>query len=259
MNPLHPQAHPQTHPQTHPQAHPRNRSAPHAPRPRRLTAPLAELNAEWEWLARLADPAADWATQCPALAGARTVGDVLDAVRGDPDTVLLFLTDRCRAGDRLAGRVALQALLGKLVLMAARDASASLHDYVAAAWERIATYPVERRPRRVAANIVLDTLKTVRSAARHPALALPVGDGGTRPRRWGGDDVLAAAAELGLIDGPTRTTLARVYLDGLSSSAAAATLGTSAQAVRWRCSKGVKALRAHAPELARSLAEVGAA
>ena len=61
--------------------------------------------------------------------------------------------------------------------------------------------------------------------------------------------VLAAGVRLGIIDPRTRRTLEAVYVERRTSAAAAQVLGTSADAVRWRCSKGIRALRAARDEL----------
>ena len=166
-----------------------------------------------------------------------------------------------RGGDRLAGRVVLQAFVGKLVLMAASDPTATLPDYLAAMWERVASYPLGRRRRRVAANLVLDTLKSVKSAGRQQGVELPGWDADTTPSRprveeaWGDiEEVLREGVELGAISELTRATLHSVYVEGRTSASAGRALGASAAAVRQRCSQGVRALRAIAPELIERLA-----
>ncbi len=200
-----------------------------------MTETLRRLDAEWNCLSEAA-----------GLVGS------LAAVRNDPDAALLALLRRHAAGDGLAGRVVLQALLPKMVRMASRDAAADLSDYLAALWERICTYPVAQRPRRVAANLALDTLKLVKARTRGVdsfGWAAPQG-----PEGWDAEDLLEAGERLGYIDATTRRTLRVVYVDGRSSRAAASELGMSSDSVRWRCSKGVRALRAHALDLAEELA-----
>jgi hypothetical protein len=84
------------------------------------------------------------------------------------DVVLLGLVERARQGDRLAARVVLQRVLPPLLSQALkrtslqpREADPLLADYLGAAWWLICEYPVERRPRSVAANVVLDAIATV--------------------------------------------------------------------------------------------------
>lgn len=215
-----------------------------------LSRTLLALNDEWLDLQFTPVPAS-WRPLLPDEAG--TLGDVFARVPADPDAVLLGLLATQQAGDRLAGRVVVQAMVPKLVRMAVRDDSATFDDYLAALWLRVATYPVRRRPRRVAANLALDALKSVK-ASQPPALRAlptvpvpdPLGDATT---------VLDAGVRLGVIDGLTRRTLEAVYVDGRTSHAAGEVLGMSAETVRWRCSKGVRALRAVAGELLDAVAE----
>ncbi len=177
----------------------------------------------------------------------RTADDVLAAIPNDPDGVLLALIRTAQAGSPLAGRTVLQALLGKLVRMAAADARLSVADLVGALWIRIANYPVARRPGKVAANLVLDSRKDVLAEQRglrlveHPETGEPpVATAGT---------VLDAAVELGVIDLRSRAILGSVYGDGLSSAAAAERHGTTATAIRWRCSRDVRRLAARRLDL----------
>lgn len=214
-----------------------------------LSRTLAALNGEWLDLQHQAAPA-PWADALPP--GVRSLGDAVGAVRHDPDAVLLALLRLQAGGDRLAGRVLVQAMLPKLVLMAVRDDQASFDDYLAALWERVATYPIARRPRRVAANLALDSLKSVK-ASRPNAVRrspLPVDPDPLRDATT----VLDAGERLGVIDGLTRRTLEAVYVDGRTSRAAGDVLGMSADTVRWRCSKGVRALRSVVGDLLDEIA-----
>ena len=80
----------------------------------------------------------------------------------DADAALFFVV-RLAAHDVLAARVALQRVLPSLVAVAKRrgggrwdDRQEAFLEVVSAAWIVIRTYPTDRRPRRVAANIVRD-------------------------------------------------------------------------------------------------------
>lgn len=214
-----------------------------------LRETLASLDAEWRHLVDSgpSEPYA-WRRDCPAFAGASGLAGALAAVSADPDAALLHLLEARATGDTVAGRTVLQAVLGKLVRMALVDPVAPLDDYLAAAWERIATYPTAARRRRVAANLTLDTLKAVKREQGRQATApsvVPEPDAAS---------YLAAATELGLIDATLAATLAAVYLDGCSGVEAAHRLGTTPGAVRVRCHRAVGTLRAHAGELARAVA-----
>src|SRR5688572_16841850 len=112
-----------------------------------------------------------WVRAEPALAVARDAAQLAvknRSARGrEADPVLLALAGLA-AEDELAGRVLLQLLLPGTASLASRvrwrygaDAPAAA---VAAVWERIRTYPVDRRPRSVAANILLDARKRLLTA-----------------------------------------------------------------------------------------------
>ncbi|MCU1392702.1 MAG: hypothetical protein JWM34_1130 [Ilumatobacteraceae bacterium] len=118
----------------------------------------------------------------------RTVGRLAD--QQDPsasladevqDAYLIRLLELAREDD-LAARIVLQRILPALSGAAKRRASAHrpfpdvLDDLVANAWAAIRTYPVDRRPRRVVANLVRDIgFQTfVRPARRRSASELPV-------------------------------------------------------------------------------------
>lgn len=230
-----------------------------------LTATLSTLDAEWESLSRRSVPIA-WLREAPELGSAPEVGGVRAAVRQHPDAVLLALLRLHRAGDPWAGRVVVQLMLPKLVLMAVRNPGATLDDHLTALWECLCTYPIGRRPTKVAANLALDTLKSVSTLssigtrAGRPHLALvPCPDDLPDPAPRLGPDpdgpaVLAAASRLGLIDPLTQRTLECVYVEGRSSREAAAELGMTADVVRWRCSRAVRTLRARVALLTEELA-----
>jgi hypothetical protein len=216
----------------------------------------AALNAEWSELADVWHPVPDAWRARPELAGCDSLADLLSRVTGQPDPVLLALLSRAVDGDLLAGRVVLQAMLGKLVLMAVRDPRAGLDDYVGAMWVRIRTYPVTTRPARVPANLALDTLKAVQRQVRSPAgvevspyppsafvqlLRQPSEEPVGNARQ-----VIRTAARLGLITEDTAAVLTSVYADGLSGARAAARHHKSAGAIRFQCHKAVRVLAQHA-------------
>lgn len=227
-----------------------------------LTPTLTALNREWSSLCREhTHPPADWRLACGKPLAGKGLDPVLGAVRADPDQTLLGLLTVHHTGDTLAGRVVIQAMLGKLTLMAVRDTEACLPDYLAAMWERVASYPVCRRPRRVAANLALDTLKSVKANLRQQRAELPglLADGQPGEPATALDDlddadlVLAEGLRLGVISELTRETMRCVYVDGRTGADAAELLGASPAAVRQRCSQGVRALRAVAPALREQL------
>ena len=132
---------------------------------------------------------------CDAAGGAASLADVERYVRAaDPagaDAVLLALVRRAVAGDALAARVLLQLLLPGTRALARRwwalgDADERAAAAVTAVYHRIRHYPIERRPGRVAANILLDAAQELRrarpQAAGHP-VGRPGGAGRRRPPR----------------------------------------------------------------------------
>ncbi len=205
---------------------------------------VRSLNTEWRCLADAPTPA-DWSV------AAATLGDVLRGVADDPDARLGELLRRHAAGDPLAGRVVLQALLGKLIRLAAQDARHGVDDYVAECWLRLADYPLTRRPRRIAANLALDTRLRVRAGDhRRPLVdAVPL-DEISVPPRLDVPTLLRAATRLGLIDRDAGACLYAVYGLGLRSHEAASWLRISAAAVRARNAHSIRRLVPHAATLA---------
>lgn len=238
------------------------------------------LNDEWDRLCAgdggTTAVVAGWAAAHAPLAGCRDLGDVEAAVttgRADADAVLLALLRLAHDGDALAGRTVLQLMLGKAIRIAGghagRDSRESLeHAAVAALWTVIATYPTERRPTKVAANIAMDTLGAVSRELAHrrsetptepDTLASVLGSDPAGPD--GGDldlsELLAWAADTGAITAADAVLLVDIYAPapGLEGGAAAAErAGISWAAARQRASRAVRkialAVRADALEAA---------
>ncbi len=82
-------------------------------------------------------------------------------LEADHDAYILHLLVIART-DELAGRIVLQRILPALSAIARRRAGSDrllhdlLDDLIANAWATIRTYPIERRPQRVVANLVRD-------------------------------------------------------------------------------------------------------
>lgn len=227
------------------------------------------LNREWADLVSDEAPLpAHWRYDWSVLASCCSLRELPERIWQWPDPVLQALLSMCAGGDQLAGRVVLQAMLGKLVRMAASDVRAGLDDYVSAMWLQIRTYPLAERPVRIPANLALDTLKAVRrntlavqgiEVTPYPPSAFVEGlrepveppgapepvDSEVAARR-----VLQAAARLGLITEDTRAVLTSVYADGLTGASAAARHGKSPGAIRVQCHKAIRILAQHAQALA---------
>ena len=141
-----------------------------------------ELELEWSDVVRSAaarDHLRSWAAAEPVLDRFTGLDDVVRFTLeyghpGASDDVLRVFAAQAEH-DQLAARVLLQALIPGLIPVAVSFRSAfdnaddSAAQVVTAAYERIRTYPIQRRPRRIAANIVLDTRQTVSRALQRRA------------------------------------------------------------------------------------------
>jgi DNA-directed RNA polymerase specialized sigma24 family protein len=232
-----------------------------------------QLNREWQrHVDRHLEEPQRWAQHCRPLEGCSTLDDVLARVRPAPDIVLGFLIERARAGEEIAARTILQTMLGKLVLMAgsgrARQQPDALDDLVDHMWFQIRRYSLPARPRRIAANLVLDTLKAAHRDWRitdSPVEMATPPESVEYERELRPDlpdrvdastqSLLHAALTLGLISATTRDLLLAVYgPEELSGRRAAERCGCSAQAIRSRCSRAVREL---APQRDLNLATSG--
>ena len=157
------------------------REAPQAVEKSQPPSDLIErLEAEWPALAAgpLQRRLRCWAVAEPALAGFATPQQLLRhlrSLRGRPaaENEILAALVRQAAIDPHAARVVLQALLPGLKALAGRllldpdEREEIWSALLAHCWERIRRYPLERRPSRIAANVLLDTLqKTTRELKR---------------------------------------------------------------------------------------------
>lgn len=228
---------------------------------------VGRLNAEWSRLC--ADPGtpsavADWARRHPELAGCLALEDVELAVAAAgaerADRILLTLLRLAQAGDSLAGRTVLQLMLGKAVRIATtragRDTKPALeHTAVAALWTTIATYPIERRPAKVAANLAMETLRAVTGELTHQLSETPTSPDVlaadlmplTPSERTTADhellDLLTWAVDEGTISAADATLILDIYspAPGTEGGAAAAERhGLSWPAARQRASRALR-------------------
>jgi DNA-directed RNA polymerase specialized sigma24 family protein len=226
------------------------------------------LNRDWDELVyRHRGTLHSWSRPYAALMEYESLDDLLAATQGYPDAILGALLTEVSKGNQLAGRVILQALLGRIVRMATRDPWAGVDDYVAALWYRIQTYPFTSRPTRIAANLSMDTLKTVHDERRWlregevtpwppEAFCDERLSGGARLAdvreeevQLSAASVLRAGRDRELIDDSTHALLVSVYVDELNGREAAERHWTSPVSVRVRCSRAVRRLASHASEL----------
>jgi DNA-directed RNA polymerase specialized sigma24 family protein len=144
---------------------------------------LDSLDREWATLSTsiAATRALEAWSLDPTLCGFGDLGEVVARLhrRGWPeeaDRILLALLRRAPE-DPLAARTVLQAMMpGLKSLMSAYrltgDSEEVATDVVEAAYERIRRYPCDRRPIKVAANLVWDTRQTLWRAAQKEAARL---------------------------------------------------------------------------------------
>lgn len=242
-----------------------------ASRRRRGFSVVEALDREWRELdLRHPGTVSRWAGRHDVLAAYLSFDDVLSSARVHSDPVLAALLAEVSLGDQLAARVVLQTLVGRMVRMAQRDPRASIDDYLAQLWCAIGSYPLERRPERIAANLSMDTLKAVsrehRWMGRGDVMLWPSSElleqllpparlDGSRhdspqPVDMEARRVLEAGSLLGLMDDSAVALLRSVYVDGMTSTEAGRRFRTSAGMVRVRCSKVVRELATHSVELA---------
>lgn len=145
---------------------------------------ITMLDAEWRELAGAPEALTAlraWTEEDPVLAPFADLGAAVRFAqqRGHPrqsNDVLSCLVRRA-ATDGLAARTLLQSVLYGLIRIAVDlRAAAGSHEeiasvVVAAAYERIRTYPVQRRPDHIAANILLDTRQAVSRNLCRPRVA----------------------------------------------------------------------------------------
>ncbi|MFB8207906.1 hypothetical protein [Streptomyces sp. NPDC056010] len=159
----------------------------HAPPPTRSEGLIGRLNAEWADLSQdetFRPHLRRWYGD-PAPTGPQSLLDSLRACRtsGAQDRILLPLLRAAVTGGPggpLAARTVVQTMLPKAIRIA-RSQLRPQYDWeetvsltVGALYEVVRTYPVHRRPRRIAANLSLETLRLTRRLIGHDTSAVPL-------------------------------------------------------------------------------------
>lgn len=197
-----------------------------------------QLNTEWE---EIRWERAEWLTPSP------TLDEVLTSIRFNPDRVLTDLIMVCHMGYSQAGRVIVQALLPKLILMSTTYPYPSVEHLVSALWIRISTYRLDRRPASVAANLTLDSKKDVMKEEREiPMVPFTM----TPSNEMTADKVLNTARSLRIATEESLAIVEKVYVDELPRDQVAQLLDMTDEALRRRCSDTVRKLRDHRELLA---------
>lgn len=225
---------------------------------------IDQLEEEWEELRRSARAARRlraWRDEDATLAF-DSVDDLVAFVeRRDLhpeviDRVLVALARRAPT-DATAARVLLQLLLPGCKALVRRYG----HDrrdergafIVAEAWTRIRTYPIERRPAKIAANVLGDVrqrlLRSLVEAPEHVSLAAipePLLPMVLAEPEAGSEvvEILATAVDRGLIDRDTAHLVALTRLGGASVASVAPRFDASEQTLRRRRLRAERRLRA---------------
>ncbi|MCO7219528.1 hypothetical protein [Klenkia sp. PcliD-1-E] len=236
-----------------------------------------------------------WAISEPALADAGSLQELLmqidEGSRQVDDAMLGALVRLFHAGQTMAGRVVLQAMLPKLIRFArttrpTRDGGAGADHrqvIVATFWSVLASYPIDRRATSVASGLALDTLNKLTAELRgntfeevpvdpqHLTVAVQEqvedipGPAGSISADADLLEVIAWGLDTEVLTKADAAMLVQVYLPqpGQNGTAAAAEqLGLSPATVRQRCSRARRRLvtAVHAERHGLPLAaEVGAA
>lgn len=203
------------------------------------------LEREWCTLADEPATARRLRDVCRLAGDAHTLGDVERYVRrADPegaDRVLLALVRHAsRGGNDLAARVLLQLLLPGTRNLARRwwalgDPDERAAAAVTAVYHRIRNYPVERRPGRIAANVLMDAARELRRSVARTELITPTAEVGTGAGATpdGGHpanelaDVLLDAVHEGTISRADAELIAQSRIGGTRVEAIAADRGIS--------------------------------
>lgn len=224
-----------------------------------------------------------WALTCDLITGCRTLYEIRQVVRRHDaegnreavDEILRFLLQAGADGDQLAYRCLFDMFANLAIYVSFGESRRQLfsfdelrEDAMYALWETIATYPLQRRPTKVAANLKMEIVKRLsrssrdRSTVRNAEVPTEVTDttlatsGSLVYRKGGGStggapagavdeilEVIAWGLDAGAITQDHAALLTRVYCTG-DSRQAAYEEGLSWPALRQRCSRATRALAA---------------
>lgn len=224
-----------------------------------------------DWAALVRSPAATdaldrWSPE-PALRAEDLddlVAKVWAATKPDADRAHAALASRA-ATDHTAARVLLQMLrpglrsLGRRLALGAAFDDVD-HEVLGLAWEQIRTYPIERRPASIAANILLDVRKRYVRGVLDP-LATSLDDlpadraptapsaeheaiDATGPSLRRAHDVLAAAVDRGAISRTSAAVVWRTRVQQHDDAEVAAELGVGVRTLQRRRQRAERDLAA---------------
>lgn len=178
---------------------------------------VRQLETDWQNLITSREAVAGltrWAATEPVLAEFADLAQLRAATedRGDKDRSDAVLAGLARwaardgGDDQLAARVLLQLLLAGAVRLAARIAAVTGDpveaeaDVIAELTAGIRTYPWRRRPRRIAANLLLDCQQRLSRAARRAQGSVPAGLDPAGSVRQGEDTYRLADEQVEVVD-----------------------------------------------------------
>ena len=215
---------------------------------------FTQLDREWISLVRRPSTASDLADVC-AIAGVSTPEQLVPAMRraAPPvsDPVMADLARKAHDGSDIAARALLQLLLPGTCRLAARwwalgSSEERAAAAVAAVYARIRRYPINRRPGKVAANILLDANQDLARMARrlladHQNLAsvdprlMP---GWVEPRDPSpGEelrDVIDDAVAAGRVPSQWAALIVATHIEGDDLPSIARRTGTPVRTLQWR-------------------------
>lgn len=210
------------------------------------------LEQDWERFAAR-QPCAELADVCHKV-GASSLGELVQRVRvASPvqsDTVFAVLAGRAPSSD-CAARIMLQLLMPGACRLACSwwalgDAEERAATALAAVYHRIRTYPIERRPTKIAANILLDAgqdlWRAAKKASRDAAhlisvdpQAMPLGAGENEPHPAEVLlKVLDDAVASGLIAAGDAELIAATRIEGRRMAELAEERGAKLRTLQWR-------------------------
>jgi hypothetical protein len=222
-----------------------------------MSTVIEQLEREWCQIAVDRRAARRLRTVCDAADRAADLGQlelyVRRAAPADADRILVALVGPASGGGKLEARVLLQLLLPGVRRLARQwwvlgDRDEQAAAAVAAVWQRICTYRLDRRPSKVAANILMDAAKELRRAATTkggPTQELPAICPAPDPQQPAADElvqILDDAVHIGALTIADAQLVAAFRITGQRLADIAAHRGTSVRTVRRRRRAAERAL-----------------
>jgi hypothetical protein len=191
---------------------------------------VANLDRDWRRLARgvLPQRLRTWARDEPALAAFAEPPRLIAFLRSDAPAAskneLLRPLVRLARDEPLAARIVLEALapgltrLAERVIFDERDRDELWALILGHAWRQIRSYPLERRPSKIAANLILETRRAAlaeftRDRRRRELPPRPLGERVAAPASADVDTLLAPAVAAGAISADEAQLILRTRID----------------------------------------------